>query len=703
MTEQRQALYKPLKVGPESRVGQFALLLLLVILLWFAYFPGLGGPYVFDDFQNISRNPNIAIDALSRDELLSAAFSKVESGAGRPVAMVSFALNYFFAGKSFHTFPFKLTNLAIHALNVLLVFFLVRKLLRERITASGAQAPSSAERQAILAALLAAALWGLHPLQLTSVLYTVQRMTSMAAFFTLAGMLVFVHGRQRLGKSNWSGFGLMAAGLTGGAGLGVLCKENAVLLPLLAAIVEFFFFERTSVSNAVRRKLSFFYLAFVAVPALVIFLYLILNPDFILRGYLTRNFDLMERVLTQSRVLFFYLSLIAFPVISRFGLYHDDFQLSTGILSPPSTLVALVAWALVVIALARGLKRRPMWAFGLLWFLAAHAIESSIISLELIHEHRNYLPSFGICAAGAYYLSRLAEKKLVSTRSVLSISLCVLLVFAFVTHTRAQTWSSRSLLYEVMAKHHPGSYRALFGLATSMREEQRDARAVYKVLRDAALVSPGTVYPLIEMSKMLQALMVASDRVETVAQPPDAHASGEAWAADPVLDRKHLLEVDQAVANEITRRLEAGSRHIQTVYSLWTAQKCVLDQREQCLPLSDRLLDWHFTALATLPAGSMHRATLELSTAKLLAARGEIEMALVYVDKAIATASGNPRFRAQKAMLLVKLGQIEEAERLRTEIEQQMDWRRQYVREVEILRRIIDQAQAERLEVTSGG
>ncbi|MDH3414365.1 MAG: hypothetical protein OEM98_18020, partial [Gammaproteobacteria bacterium] len=674
-----------------------------IFLLYYVYRPGLDGPYVFDDFQNISRNPKVAIDSLSWDELLSAAFSKVESGAGRPIAMVSFALNYFFAGKSFHTFPFKLTNLVIHAVNALLVFFLVRTLLRERITGSGAQPPSSAERQAVFAALFAAALWGLHPLQLTSVLYTVQRMTSMAAFFTLAGMLVFVHGRQQLGESHWRGFGLMAAGLAGGVGLGVLCKENAVLLPVLAAIVEFFFFKRTSIPDPVRRKLILFYVGLVAIPVLVVVLYLVLNPDFILKGYLTRNFELVERLLTQSRALFFYLSLIIFPIISRFGLYHDDFQLSTGILTPPSTLIALIAWALIAVALARGLKHRPLWAFGLLWFLAAHAIESSIISLELIHEHRNYLPSVGICAVGAHYLSLLAERKLVSARSVVSISLCVLLVFAFVTHTRAQAWSSRSLLYEVMAKHHPGSYRALFGLATSMREEQRDARAIYKVLRDAALVSPATVYPLIEMSKMLQALIAVSDRVNAAVPPPAVHASGELWAADPVLDRKHLLEVDQALANEISRRLGAGNRHIQTVYSLWTAQTCVLDRREQCLPLQDRLLDWHYTALETLPAASMHRATLELSAAKLLAARGEIEKALVYVDRAIDTTSGNPRFRAQKAMLLVKLGQIEEAERVTVEIEQKMDWRRQYVREVEVLRTLIDQAKAERVKVMSDG
>jgi len=99
----------------------------------------------------------------------------------------------------------------------------------------------------------------------------------------------------------------------------------------------------------------------------------------------------------------------------------------------------------------------------------------------------------------------------------------------------------------------------------------------------------------------------------------------------------------------------------------------------------------------------MHRATLELSAAKLLAARGEIEKALVYVDRAIDTTSGNPRFRAQKAMLLVKLGQIEEAERVTVEIEQKMDWRRQYVREVEVLRTLIDQAKAERVKVMSDG
>ncbi len=674
---------------------QVLLLLLLGIVLWAVYRPGLFGPYVFDDFQNITRNPSIAIDSLSLSEILEAAFSKSEGGLGRPIAMASFALNYFFNGKALEPFAFKLTNLLIHMANVLIVYLLLRLLFQSANMAFADPSTRINQRRAVLLAIFAAALWGLHPLQLTSVLYTVQRMTSLSAFFVLFGALLFVIGRRDFSRRPIRAMVMMTGGLGGGAFLGLLCKENAVLLPLLAATIELGLFSRGELVRASRRKLLIFYLCFLGIPALMALGYILANPDFILQTYSTRDYGVTERVLTQSRFLFFYLSLIIFPLIFRFGLYHDDFALSTGLLDPPSTLVALIAWTVIVWALVKGLRRRAIWAFGLAWFLAGHALESGIVGLEIIHEHRNYVPSVGICMAGAYYFSRLFDKLRLPARGPLICGLSLLLVFSFVTHTRALIWSSRSQLFESMVQHHPNSYRAISGLATSMVEQGRDVRPVYNALRDASLANVSAAHPLIEMKQILHALIPAVENSEDgVPESSGDHTSSVTWTSDLVIDREYLLELDKALTPEISRRLAAGTFHIETIYALWKAQSCVTGDDKNCASLSDEVLGWHLAVLAELPPRDRRRGILELSSAKIYAAAGDLDGALRYTDRAIETMSGYPRFRAQKAMLLIKLGAIEQAEKIADGIEQEMDWRRIYAGDVEVLRREIENAKA---------
>ncbi len=673
--------------GAGTPVLAVVLLLVLAAAIWLVYRPGLAGPYVFDDFQNITRNRPVAMDAFSFGNLMTAAFSKAEGSVGRPIPMASFAMNYFLTGSSFDPVAFKVTNLIIHCINAFMVFLLARVFFRLRpsVVSSGATVPG--ERRILMLALFASALWALHPLQLTSVLYTVQRMTSMSAFFVLAGLLVFVHGRRKLDQNNGAGFAQMAAGIGGGTALGLLCKENAVLLPLLAATVELFFFERESLSVRARRWLRLFYLCAIWLPIFAGLLFVLSNPDFVLRAYATRSFTLMERVLTESRVLFFYVSLIIYPLISRFGLYHDDFDLSTGLLSPPSTLIAIIAWVVIGAALLAGARRRPLWGFGIAWFLVGHALESTVIGLEIVHEHRNYVPSVGLLIVLAYYLAAVAEKFRLNTRIVGVGAICVLLTFGFVTYSRAQSWSSRVSLFEFLVRHHPGSYRALSGLAVAMKEQGRDIRAIYNTLRDAAVANPSPVHPLVEMQKMIHAMIPATGRVAyDVAHEVENQQGKPAWAKDAVLDREYLQQLDRELEEETSRRLKHDGTHIETVYALWTAQTCAVNGLEHCLPLIERLLDWHLLTLERLPPFNRRTGLLELSAAKLLAAKGEVDKALAYVDRAINTMSNHPRFRAQKALLLLKLGATDEAEQIADDIEREMDWRKIYIRDLAVLR-----------------
>ncbi len=681
------------RLAGETPAVQVLLLVVLVAVLWVIYRPGLSGPYVFDDIHNITGNSAIAITSLSRNELLAAAFSKAEGSIGRPIAMLSFALNYFFNGKTFDPFAFKLTNLLIHMANVLLVYVLLRLLFQSAGIPSAEPGGVIERRRVILLALFAAALWGLHPLQLTSVLYTVQRMTSLSAFFVLLGIIVFVQGRRRFANGPIRAMVMMTAGMGGGVFLGLLCKENAILLPLLAATVEIGLFSRRELAPAYQRTLAIYYFCLLGIPAVIAVGYVLLNPEFIIQTYATRDFSLTERVLTQSRAIFFYLSLIVFPLISRFGLFHDDFALSTGLVEPGTTLLSLIAWAAIAVVMIKGLRQRAVWAFGLAWFLAGHALESSVIGLEIMHEHRNYVPSVGICMAGVYYLALLMQKLRISARALLACGLSVLLTISFVTHIRALSWSSRPMLFESLAQHHPTSYRAIHGLASSYVEQRRDVRPVYNALRDAALVNRSTVHPLVEMKKILRALLPISDRFEPVdSQPEGSGDSTAAWASDLVFHREHLLELDSALSPEISRRLKSDGIHVETVHALRRLQKCISAGDSTCGSMMDEAVDWHLSVLKQLPPKDTRRGGLELSTARLYAAAGDLDQALRYTDRAIETMSGHPRYLAHKAVLMLQLGAVEEAERLTEQIEQKMDWRKIYASDVRVLRREIEAA-----------
>ena len=669
-----------------------ALLLFLCAAVWLAYAPGLNGPFLFDDFQNITRNAQIAISDLSPASLLGAAFSQSSGIFGRQIPMLSFALNYYFAGESFSPFAFKATNLAIHTVNVVLVFFLVRQLFLCRVNPTDSVFLPGSQKNATVVAAVSAAVWGLHPIQLTSVLYIVQRMTSLSALFVLLGLLVYLHGRKRLHDAPGRGLVLMTTGLVSGVVFGFLCKENAVLLPLMIMVVEGVFFSRRNLEFRTRRYLGFFYLGFVAVPFVLACAYLILNPGFIESAYASRNFGMWERLLTQFRVLFFYLGLFVFPLLSRFGLYHDDFAISTGIMDPPATLIALVAWILLAALTVRGFRQHAIWAFGLGWFIAGHMLESTIIGLEIVHEHRNYVPSIGIAAAAVYYFLIFFRKVSGNLRLGAVAGVCALTALCFVTFVRASTWSSRPLLFQMMARNHPDSYRAQLGKAVGMTEEGRDIREIYGAYRDAALVNPRTVHSLLEMTKIVYALAAAI--VPSPAEDGTNFTGGLSepapWNSDLRMDRRFLQQLSLALKAEIKRRLRAGTTHIETVNSLITLQKCLSSRQPHCLPFVDQILEWHRLALLGIPPGGRGRDLLELSMARLFAEKGELEVSLDYFDKAIESSGDDPRYRIRKALFLVSMGRRDEARMIADQVQGEMDWRQQFSTDMKVLRQALE-------------
>ena len=422
------------------------------------YLPGLTGHFIFDDGVNIRINPFLKIDSLDFSTLWQASSSGGSSPLSRPLSMASFAVNYYVAGMD--AYYFKLVNLGIHLLNGVLVFALARLLLGLHLRIRGAADDNAASWVAIAVA----ALWLLHPFNLTGVLYVVQRMTSLAALFTLAGLALYLHGRKSLLDGNRSGFFAIGAAIFVFTPLAALCKENGVLLPLLILVTEATLLRWSAPDHESRRILAAIVGLSVAVPLLFGLFYVLKNPDLILGGYAWRDFSLTERLMTEARVLWFYLNMIVLPGMGEMGLHHDDILISRSLFSPWTTLPAIAGLLLLAAGAFALRNRQPLLAFGIAFFFVGHAMESTIIPLELAFEHRNYLPMFGILLPLAYYA--LNSRLHVSSVRVRRIAFLLLVIlFAGLTASRAHQWGDTLQMRTLEVERHPRSVRAHTDLA----------------------------------------------------------------------------------------------------------------------------------------------------------------------------------------------------------------------------------------------
>lgn len=433
-----------------------ALLLLVALVYW----PGLGGGFVFDDYPNIVDNTKLHVGPGSGvREWLGATFSSPALDLKRPLAMLSFAVNHAWTGLD--PYWMKLTNLGIHLLNTILVFGLCRRLLSAATPQQGMDGTTNNNR----VALWIAAAWALNPINLMAVLLAVQRMESLSHTFVYAGLWLYLVGRVRL-KATGHGWTPLATGLLGGVLLGALVKESAVLLPLYALTLEWALLSFATHRQMPDRRLLLVFGCVLVLPALLGVAWLlpgVMQPD----AFAGRNFSLGERLLTEGRVLADYLHWTLLPNLGQLSLYHDDYSVSYGLLSPPSTLVAWLLLATLAAATFWLRKRRPLMALGLAWFFCAHLLTATIIPLELVFEHRNYFASLGLCLLLADVLLRLPRGRN-QQRIGIAAATALLFLYSGLTALRANEWRNPLVFSITEAAKHPQSPRATYDVARNL-------------------------------------------------------------------------------------------------------------------------------------------------------------------------------------------------------------------------------------------
>ena len=408
--------------------------LLIAIICFLVYSNTFKVSFQYDDSTGIVENRCLHLKELSLSKLVSAATEGRYSN--RPVSQLSFSLNYYFGG--LNVFGYHLVNLLIHALAGVILYFLLV------ITLNLGPLKGKYERREQLA-LFIVLLWVVHPVQTQSVTYILQRMTSMAGMFYLLSLYLYVRGRlgETRGFKAWCYSGSVAAGV-----LALGSKEVAGVLPLMLVLYEFYFFQNLDF-RVIRRK--WLQISSVLVAFFIIVL-VYLGPNFIgkiLANYQGWDFTLGERLLTQGRVVMYYLSLLVFPLPSRLNLDYD-FSTSQSLFNPVSTLLSLlglIGFIGLGVYLAR---RRPLASFGIFWFLGNLAVESSIIPLEMVFEHRLYLPLLGFLL----FLVGIAGRK-VRERGFVYGAFSVILIFSIWTFQRNIVWSDEFTLWSDCLKKSP--------------------------------------------------------------------------------------------------------------------------------------------------------------------------------------------------------------------------------------------------------
>lgn len=529
------------------RIAQCLLVPTVIVLVLLVFWPGVSGGFLFDDYHNIVTNANVQLKDLSPASLWQAA--QGYSGGTRQLAMVSFALNAYWAGLD--PWAYKVTGLLVHAVNAVLVFFLAQRIM--------AFSPRITPPHQRLAALALALAWALHPIQVSSALYVVQRMETLCFTFLFIALLLYLRARSQQ-ISEGSSHPSLWLGVVLAAVLALLFKESAVLLPLFCLGLEASVLRFASARNGQQHFWQVLY-GVGCVSALLVFIFWALPHYYSAEPYVGRDFNTSERLLTQARVLWLYMQQMLLPLPQTLYFYYDDFALSTGWLQPASTLPAVVGW-LGLLGLAVCWRQRfPLFALGVFWFFAAHFITSNVIGLEMVFEHRNYFAWLGILLICVEVISRLPVR---DGPGIKYVGVAALVVgIAFLGAVRAATWGNVLLLATDMTHANPKSARAGMDLGVA-----------YYEMSDGDVNSPFYQFAAREFERVSR-LPSAST------QPMVNLIIMEASGGLP----DDLLDID-AVWQRYMQCLETLHMSVETRTSVWS----LLDQRMRGKAIDDRYL-----------------------------------------------------------------------------------------------------------------
>jgi tetratricopeptide (TPR) repeat protein len=445
------------------RKNLFAFTALAVIILAI-YSNTFDASWHFDDFRNLLGHPGMQINSLTWSEI-KGTLSANRGRLYRPVSALSLGLNYYFSGSN--VFGYHLVNTAIHCFSAIFLFLFILHTLK---------LPALENRYGNIGysvALLASMLWAINPVQTQAVTYVVQRMASLAGLFYILALYYYSRGKSASSKSSK---GLFLALCTLSSLLSFGSKENTFVLPVSIVLYEIILVRKTSLREWFTDHKKLWGTVLLGGFGLaIVYLYFYQGGHLFsfLDGYQKRVFTLEQRLLTEPRVVFFYLSLHFYPIPSRLSLSHD-FAVSQSFMEPITTIISILGIIALLAGAAISARRWPLLAFSVIFFFLNHLIESTFLPLELVFEHRNYVPSMLLFLPIAVLLVRgclARSKKLVAGLSAIIIAV---LVFgeAYATYGRNWIWETDETLWVDALSKAPGLWRPWHNVAQVYAERK---------------------------------------------------------------------------------------------------------------------------------------------------------------------------------------------------------------------------------------
>ncbi len=474
---------------------------LIVILISICYANTLVQEWHFDDYPNIVDDQNIHWEDISLDTVIKTITNDAYGSARftRPLPRISFGLNYYLSG--LHTFSYHLTNILIHIITASFAYLVFIHFL-EVLAVKG----KSNWNKEILwqdIALLGAVLWAIHPLQTQAVTFIVQRMATMAAMFYIMSMFCYMKARAGNRKKSQIVFFYLVSFVLWICA--IASKENAVLLPMSLVLYEVIFF-------GINRKKIVSVALMIGVLIIVSFIFLSITrertatspinivsllAERILTPYDARPFTLTERLLTESRILLYYLFLVICPVSDYFSM-ESDIQISTNVFNPPTTLLSILIIVTMVVFSTVFCKKYRLLSFAILFFFVNHLVESSVIGLELYFEHRNYLPSMFIYLYISYFMMwgihyyAVHRRRLMKSLVIFFVTM-ILISEGNATFLRNDNWRSEESLCLDNIEKAPNNIRPRISLASYYIRKNRLDEAQDLLEESERIVDSGTV------------------------------------------------------------------------------------------------------------------------------------------------------------------------------------------------------------------
>lgn len=462
--------------------------LLIISFICLVYSQTLNSPWQMDDYDNIAQNPKIHMKEFNWASIRDSFYAtpSFENILYRPVSNFSFALNWFFGQDN--VTGYHLVNIAIHVITALILYLTLVQLL---------QTPNAGKwdkDKLYFIALLSAILWAIHPIQIQAVTYIVQRMAALAALFYIMGIFWFLKARMARSLS----LRILFTGLCSLSFLLALgSKNNSILLPVFLFLIEFIFFQDLS-KNSVRKKASIIIITTMIMVSIIgVSLFFENGFNQILESYKAKPFSMGQRLLTQPSILVLYLSQIVYPTANRFSIVHDV-TYATSLFQPWYTLFSItIVFLMIGLALWR-IRKNPILSFAVLFYFGNQVVESTILALEMVFEHRNYLPSLFLFVPVSIAIQKMLDhyKNIQKTMYCLLIFfVCVLLSgIGFSTYIRNLDWQSTQSLWQNAAEKAPRSARPLCFLAMERYEPAGQFEKAIELYQTALLLRDDQAY-----------------------------------------------------------------------------------------------------------------------------------------------------------------------------------------------------------------